>query len=102
MQFISKYRENRLFYKIFIILMSMSLLMFAVVYYFVYGYLYQIFQQRSVEIQRQILSTASTQIDYTLNEISSTMEQILYNEDVVSLMLLPDDADYLKRSSIAW
>ncbi|GEM_PF-1329417 len=101
MQFISKYRENRLFYKIFIVLMSMSLLMFAVVYYFVHGYLYQIFQQRSVEIQRQVLSTASTRIDYTLNEISSAMEQILYNEDVISLMLLPDDADYLKRSSAA-
>ncbi|WMJ84615.1 helix-turn-helix transcriptional regulator [Oscillospiraceae bacterium LTW-04] len=101
MQFISKYRENRLFYKILIILMSMSLLMFAVVYYFVYGYLYQIFQQRSVEIQRQILSTASTQIDHSLNEINSAMEQILYNEDVISLMLLPDDADYLKRSAVA-
>lgn len=101
MQFISKYRENRLFYKIFIILMSMSLLMFAVVYYFVYGYLYQIFQQRSVEIQRQILSTASVQIDHTLNEINSAMEQILYNGDVISLMLLPEDADYLKRSSVA-
>lgn len=101
MQFISKYRENRLFYKIFIILMSMSLLMFAVVYYFVYGYLYQIFHQRSVEIQRQVLSTASTQIDHTLNEISSAMEQVLYNEDVISLMLLPEDADYLKRSSVA-
>lgn len=101
MQFISKYRENRLFYKIFIILMSMSLLMFAVVYYFVYGYLYQIFQQRSVEIQRQVLSTASMQIDHTLNELNSAMEQILYNEDVISLILLPDDADYQKRSSVA-
>lgn len=101
MQFISKYRENRLFYKIFIILMSMSLLMFAVVYYFVYGYLYQIFQQRSVEIQRQVLSTASMQIDHSLSEINSAMEQILYNEDVISLMLLPEDADYLKRSSVA-
>ncbi len=101
MQFISKYRENRLFYKIFIILMSMSLLMFAVVYYFVYGYLYQIFQQRSVEIQRQVLSTASTQIDHSLSEINAAMEQILYNEDVISLMLLPEDADYLKRSSVA-
>ncbi|HWP50142.1 MAG TPA: AraC family transcriptional regulator [Clostridia bacterium] len=79
----------------------MSLLMFAVVYYFVYGYLYQIFQQRSVEIQRQILSTASVQIDHTLNEINSAMEQILYNGDVISLMLLPEDADYLKRSSVA-
>lgn len=79
----------------------MSLLMFAVVYYFVHGYLYQIFQQRSVEMQRQVLSTASTRIDYTLNEISSAMEQILYNEDVISLLLLPEDADYLKRSSVA-
>lgn len=101
MQFISKYRGNRLFYKIFIILMSMSLLMFAVVYYFVHGYLYQMFQQRSVEIQRQALGAAGTRIDYTLNEISSAMEQILYNEDVISLMLLPEDADYLKRSSVA-
>lgn len=101
MQFVSKYRENRLFYKIFIILMSMSLLMFAVVYYFVHGYLYQMFQQRSIEIQRQALGAAGTRIDYTLNEISSAMEQILYNEDVISLMLLPEDADYLKRSSVA-
>lgn len=101
MRFISKYRENKLFYRIFFVLMSMSLLMFAVVYYFVHGYLYQMFWQRSVDIQRQVLSTASTRIDYTLNEISSAMEQILYNEDVISLFLLPEEADYLKRSSVA-
>lgn len=100
MQFISKYRQKRMFYRILIVLMAMSLSMFAVVYFFVYRYLYNSFQERSVAIQHQMLSSSSMQIDRALKEITSTMEQMLYNQDVVSMILLPEEADYLKRSAV--
>ncbi len=98
--FLKTYKMNSVFFKTFLILTLLCIIMMSIFNYFAHEIIVKNLEENSKVFNVGILTKTSDAIDLTLSNLAQNMTQCLWNSDIISAMVAPGTNKYERDSNV--